>query len=1201
MLGATPVASPVPDPVLLLWPTPLIEQFGDSLRPTCRGPTNPLPPALAAALKDKHQNNNEAGPPPILQTMESAGPQYAPLSHNTSPPLHMMSSNLDAPAHITDHGVPSNLRNAEDHPFDQVLPGQEQVDLLKDTPYEVVYSSFPDPWAPGTPVPDAFELALDQPLDAQPGPVFSEEQQQDEGYAMITFADSYHILKTPNLMVGRDQSFLQRYQQQQKEERRQRKIQRNHTRRALVDYAKEPSQPSQPGDDAALYPSSASADGDVLEGRPARGLLSHYSEQGGPVAYDPPPDDVANHFHRRERNRMKPSSSSATSIAPQDLHFDTITLSAQDGQVYTGPSAADDGENWALLPVHPADPDDIKNISREHLIFSYNQDNHRWEVHVVGNNAYIGNTLYHRGDANIPLEHGTEINISSLSIIFRLPPTVDTNDSIEPDEDADEQSSAEMAIDPESSPDRRLSNGSVGDEEEDDLEEPEQLAQKPIKLKLKAPKAPKAPIKASPSGKGKANGKEKSAKAAGKSKVIDPRLTEPSESAKQPDKGKKPQEVTAATGVEDEEAEAAKADTNASSRPINILPGSILESLAPDQMPEKRKGPGRPPKNGVLSKRDERAVTRRRKEYERLNMPVPDFNQILAEVRIEQKAKDAAAKGNKLRAGSADAVETTEAAEQPADGVTGQGHSRDSQASQSADPAAGQTGPSALPRRPFRSPSPMKPAEEFTEEELKKPPPNYAYLLDEVLRDVGQADLQTIYDKFQKRWPYYKYTVTTNGWQSSIRHNLSQNGRFKAIGKVGKGQLWAIDYTVALDDESKKKKTPPPPRQPQVPMGNGSMPPGMPQYPHGPPQFAPRYNNTQPVYNPGQGQYSSPYGTHPGPYPPPPGLPPSRMPMMNGKPMAPIAQGSYMQQPQNSAQPSQQAAQPLTPIQLITQEIMAFRGVYLARWPDNSTEFNAENTKLFAAVNYFSDLFHGSGSGSSAQHPGDDVLNSEPYVSLKAIFDRHTAPAGNPGDPKNTANAQGQGTTITAGENGVAGAQSNGQPTPEQRAQAVQLIAKYPDGRIPAPQTNGVPNVSQDVEQSVASQTAAAVAQTAAGPHGSHVPPVTSADSNGHQMAPVTSTNINGHTDMQQPTGLAALSAAIAGQDEQPTMTAAPVTADAPQQASMTPPLHQTANGSSQQSPSTEQPRPVSAGIKRGAEDVDMQDAESQAKRQRTE
>ncbi|KAF2726307.1 winged helix DNA-binding domain-containing protein, partial [Polychaeton citri CBS 116435] len=80
-------------------------------------------------------------------------------------------------------------------------------------------------------------------------------------------------------------------------------------------------------------------------------------------------------------------------------------------------------------------------------------------------------------------------------------------------------------------------------------------------------------------------------------------------------------------------------------------------------------------------------------------------------------------------------------------------------------------------------------------EELKKPTQTYIILIDEALRNhpTGIMDLQEIYDKICKRYPYYKYRANTTGWQSSVRHNLISCERFVEAGKQGKGRLWKID------------------------------------------------------------------------------------------------------------------------------------------------------------------------------------------------------------------------------------------------------------------------------------------------------------------------------------------------------------------------------------------------------------------------
>ncbi|KAK3063939.1 hypothetical protein LTR53_018698, partial [Teratosphaeriaceae sp. CCFEE 6253] len=165
---------------------------------------------------------------------------------------------------------------------------------------------------------------------------------------------------------------------------------------------------------------------------------------------------------------------------------------------------------------------------------------------------------------------------------------------------------------------------------------------------------------------------------------------------------------------------------------------------------------------------------------------------------------------------------------------------------------------SPKPKRPVRSPSPMKPECEYTEEELKKPTGTYVIQLDTILQEMGRGDLQDIYDKMCKKWPHYKYRNTTVGWQSSVRHNLLQNDRFKEVGRSGKGRMWEINWDSPLEKEKKRRGTPPPPRPAQqIPNGGAWQQPGGMSY-AGQPGYG-AYGQPGVPFQYGVGPYASPY------------------------------------------------------------------------------------------------------------------------------------------------------------------------------------------------------------------------------------------------------------------------------------------------------------------------------------------------------
>ncbi|KAK9766475.1 hypothetical protein K7432_004421 [Basidiobolus ranarum] len=78
-----------------------------------------------------------------------------------------------------------------------------------------------------------------------------------------------------------------------------------------------------------------------------------------------------------------------------------------------------------------------------------------------------------------------------------------------------------------------------------------------------------------------------------------------------------------------------------------------------------------------------------------------------------------------------------------------------------------------------------------------KPPYSYASLIAQAINSttLKKMTLNGIYNYITSHYPYYQ--LTQNGWQNSIRHNLSLNKAFVKVprsdGEPGKGAFWTID------------------------------------------------------------------------------------------------------------------------------------------------------------------------------------------------------------------------------------------------------------------------------------------------------------------------------------------------------------------------------------------------------------------------
>lgn len=116
-----------------------------------------------------------------------------------------------------------------------------------------------------------------------------------------------------------------------------------------------------------------------------------------------------------------------------------------------------------------------------------------------------------------------------------------------------------------------------------------------------------------------------------------------------------------------------------------------------------------------------------------------------------------------------------------------------------------------IPRAP-RSPSPVYDESKMTPEQLAKPSSSYVVLIFEAIQasKTGALSLPQIYRAIERKYPYYKLRVTTNGWQSSVRHNLSQHAAFQKIERDGKGWMWGLVPGVSIERERRRRPSPPP-------------------------------------------------------------------------------------------------------------------------------------------------------------------------------------------------------------------------------------------------------------------------------------------------------------------------------------------------------------------------------------------------------
>lgn len=289
------------------------------------------------------------------------------------------------------------------------------------------------------------------------------------------------------------------------------------------------------------------------------------------------------------------------------------------------------------------------------------------------------------------------------------------------------------------------------------------------------------------------------------------------------------------SGEDDEDEEDNVNDVNGTKEPnADELPvrgrGKEKTSIDPEIPKPKRKGPGRPPKNGIISKREQALLARQAREEAK------------AAAEGRTKPSQGRGKGKTVKAVEAEASNLQpngkrKYTKRKRAGADIEQQVRDSTEQTDSVPPDQGSGGIKVPKekskaiKPPRSPSPVFDESKLTPEQLAKPQQSYVVLIHEALSNskTGQMSLPQIYRAIERRYPFFKLRVQTQGWQSSVRHNLSQHAAFKKIERDGKGWMWGLVAEVSIEKEKKRRPTPPPQPPPQY-----YQPPPPPAYPsHG--------------------------------------------------------------------------------------------------------------------------------------------------------------------------------------------------------------------------------------------------------------------------------------------------------------------------------------------------------------------------------
>ncbi|KAI6782020.1 Forkhead box protein J2 [Emericellopsis cladophorae] len=217
----------------------------------------------------------------------------------------------------------------------------------------------------------------------------------------------------------------------------------------------------------------------------------------------------------------------------------------------------------------------------------------------------------------------------------------------------------------------------------------------------------------------------------------------------------------------------------------------------------RKRGPGRPPKNGYMSKREEREFKKLLQEQQRMETA----HQQPAEPPLKRKV--GRPRKNPLPEGMEES-----AAKRPR---------TDGQEPEYGDAGSDNDMPSSNPKKPSKVARPKTPPlelnrEDYTDEQLIKPSENYAQLIDQAFMGAHPdgLSLKQIYKRIASRWPYFHFCAGTKGWESSVRHNLLGNACFV---KNKASDLWTRVPGMSLEEGKKKGK-------PDGPEQSAGMQPG---------------------------------------------------------------------------------------------------------------------------------------------------------------------------------------------------------------------------------------------------------------------------------------------------------------------------------------------------------------------------------------
>ncbi|KAI0456978.1 hypothetical protein F5B21DRAFT_513059 [Xylaria acuta] len=629
-------------------------------------------------------------------------------------------------------------------------------------------------------------------------PTSTNGTQQLESFARIEFADSTFQMTTYAVIIGRDKAAMEQARADERREAAYRRKCEENERNGLP--------PPTPVmyDRGKFSKSYVSEEGGMLGPEHSDGEdVKPIKRRRPSSAAQPAPDEENNSGNHVQSNRQY------VSHTPGAAAVDLGALQPSPGHI-------------PFIGIHSPGPDiasKTRGISRQHLKIQFNKKRGVFEGIALHKNGFFCEDVLYGLDQPATLRSGDRLQIKDVEFYFVIN-GVQTGMSGGEDEDVASSKrmsvgGKEMSLDFEHSDHENFRDTSeeLSDEENipaPAIEEHGEESPEPVPQPASAPAPASAPVPVPAS--------------------VPVAVAEPGlEPELEPE-----QEGTGAQSVVREEF----ISPEIIKHELDML-GELPPEFAMPEIP-RRRGPGRPPKDGIMSKRERRMLKKQMQETSKKTLPQDPH---------EEKIKRPVGRPRKNPL--------------PEDGERPE--KRKYNKKQRPDGEEGSDIEKRIKEKKDKKVRPKSPPldlriEDYSHEQLQKPTKNYGVLIDEALTN-GPPDgltLKQIYKRITARYPWFFFSAETKGWESSVRHNLIGNEAFKKDEETG---LWSRVPGVELDAGKKRKASSPDrhlgpshlhshlPRPPYYQNGPYANPSSI-SYAHGLPNYSTEQKHPQPSYTP---------------------------------------------------------------------------------------------------------------------------------------------------------------------------------------------------------------------------------------------------------------------------------------------------------------------------------------------------------------